>query len=278
MAGLVRARADPVGALEEQGVRILDRDPVSGLLDQLDVVLAVPERDDALERDAEPLRHEGDPSSLRHGGVAELEQEGEGGRQEQAIAERRGERLTEGRDLGGFGDGDELRRRLREPPCEVSDLLDRNVLEVGVHPRVLGVLGHEQAVVDVTVRPVPKLGEQGDRLASGLEWDRLVEHERPAGGVDDRGSLVTDNEVGDARLLEIGPHRAEHPPRCDDHRDPSRLGACDRGAGAGAQQPVAADERAVEVAGECLDIAREGRGENQPPVACVTYAATSAIC
>ena len=84
--------------------------------------------------------HEGDPRSLRHRGVAELEQVGEGGRQEEAIAERRGERLAEGRDLGRVGDGDELRRRLRQPRREVADLLDRDVLEVGVHPRVLGVL------------------------------------------------------------------------------------------------------------------------------------------
>ena len=57
--------------------------------------------------------------------------------------------------------------------------------------------------------------------------------------------------------------------------------ACERVIAArvrGRSSAVTADERAVEVAGECLDVAREGRGENQPPVACVTYAATSAIC
>ena len=219
-----------------------------------------PNADDALERDAELLRDEGDPRSLRHRWVAELEEVGQGGRQEEAIAERRSERLAEGRDLGRVGDGDELRRRLLQPRREVAYGLDRDVLEVGVHPGVLGVLRHEEAVVDVTVRRVPEPGQQGDRLARGLEWDRLMEHERAARGVDDRGSLVTDDEVGDAGLLEVRPHRAEHPARGHDHRDAGCLRACDCRAGARPQQPVTTDERAVEVAGKCLDVARERGG------------------
>ena len=100
----------------------------------------------------------------------------------------------------------------------------------------------------------------------------------PLRRVDHGGALVTDDEVGDARLLEVGAHRAPHPARRHDHRDPGRLGARDRCARARVQQRVATDERAVEVAGEGLDAGREGGWEDQPPVACVTYAATSAIC
>ena len=104
--------------------------PKPASLDQLDVVLAVPEGDDALERDAEPLGDERDARSLRDGGVAELEEVRERGREEEPLAERRGERLAEGRHVVRVGDGDELRRRLLEPGGEVADLLDRDVLEV----------------------------------------------------------------------------------------------------------------------------------------------------
>ena len=135
-----------------------------------------------------------------------------------------------------------------------------------------------EAVVDVTVRRVPERREGLDRLACGLERDRLVEHERAADGIDDGRSLVTDDEVGDARLVEIGPHGAKHPTRRNDDGDPGRLRAGDRRAGARPQQAVTADEGAVEVAGERLDIARKRRGKDQPPVAWTTYAATSAIC
>ena len=71
------------------GLRVLDRDPEAGFVDQLDVVLAVAERDDAIERDAEPLGDERDARSLRDGRVAELEQVGKRRRQEEPVAEGR---------------------------------------------------------------------------------------------------------------------------------------------------------------------------------------------
>ena len=159
-----------------------------------------------------------------------------------------------------LGDRNELRRRPLEPDGEVADLLDRDVLEAGVHPRVLRVPVDVEAVVDVTVGRVPERREHGDRLTGGLERDRLVEDELPSPRVDHRGALITDGEVGDARFLEVGADGAPHPPGGDDHRDPGRLRARDRRPGARMQQRVAADEGAVEVAGECLDVAREGGG------------------
>ena len=125
---------------------------------------------------------------------------------------------------------------------------------------------------------MPERGQFVDRLACGLERDRLVEHERSADRVDDGGALITDDEIGDACLVEIGPYRAEHPPRGDDDGDPGCLGAGDRGPGAWPQQAVTADERAVESQANAWTSRGNEGGKDQPLVACVTYAATSAIC
>ena len=116
-----------------------------------------PNADDALERDAELLRDERDPRSLRDRGVAELEQVGERGRQEEAIAERcaRAPRASAGISAGS-ATATSFVGGCCQPRGEVADLLDREVLEVGVHAGVLGVLGDVEAVVDVTVRRVPE--------------------------------------------------------------------------------------------------------------------------
>jgi len=189
------------------------------------------------------------------------------------------DRLPERRHVVRVGHCDELRRRLLQPGGEVADLLHGNVLEAGVHPRVLGLLLDVEPVADVAVRRVAEPGEQAHGLARRLERDRLVQQERAARRVDHRGALIADDGIRDPRLLQVGPDRAEHPSRGHDDRDSCVLGTGDRCARPRPQKAVSAYEGAVEVAGERLHADRErGREENQPPVACVTYAATSAIC
>ena len=140
------------------------------------------------------------------------------------------------------------------------------------------MLANEELVVDVTVRRMPEFDHQGDRLACGLEGDRLVQEEGAACGIDHGSSLIADHRLLQVDLLEVRAHGAEHPSRRHDHGDPGRLRPRDRRPRSWAEQRVPADERVVEVADECLHLAREGGREDQPPVDVTTYAATSAIC
>ena len=59
-------RADPVGDRQHARVRVRDGDAEAGPLEQLDVVLAVAERDGPLAREAEVLGQEPEPGALRH--------------------------------------------------------------------------------------------------------------------------------------------------------------------------------------------------------------------
>ena len=68
-------------------VRVLDRDPVAGPLEQLDVVLAVAERDRLRGREAEPLGEEVEPGALRDARARELEEVRQRLRDEEPVAE-----------------------------------------------------------------------------------------------------------------------------------------------------------------------------------------------
>jgi hypothetical protein len=61
---LGRGRADPVGDLLHALVGVRDRDAVARPRHQLDVVLAVAERDRLLRREPELLREEAQPGAL----------------------------------------------------------------------------------------------------------------------------------------------------------------------------------------------------------------------
>ena len=149
----------------------------------------------------------------------------------------------------------------------------------GVHARVLGVLGDVEAVVDVAVRRVPERGQQRDRLARGLERDRLVQQERAARRVDDGGALVADDEVGDARLLEVraAPSGTSGP----SPRPPgSRLPASGRSRRACAAAGARRGRRACGRSRRRRPGRRAGRsgGRISRRSTASTYAATSAIC
>jgi hypothetical protein len=83
-----------------------------------------------------------------------------------------------------------------------------------------------------------------------------VAEELACARVGDRGALVADDRVLDARLLEVRAHGAEHPAGGDDDAQPACAGPFDRGQRPRPEQPVLPDQRPVEVAGEDVDLAR----------------------
>ena len=119
-------------------VRVLDRDAEAGPVEQLEIVLAVAERDRLLGGEAELLGHEGEPAPLRDRGAGQLEEV----RQRLGDVETPAELLLEPRpervEAVGIVDDDELRRRPLDPAEQVADLVQRDALEVGVGAGVLG--------------------------------------------------------------------------------------------------------------------------------------------
>jgi hypothetical protein len=122
---------------------------------------------------------------------------------------------------------------------------------------------------------VSPFGDRRDRLAGKLEWDRHVTQELAVGPCDDC-ALVADDWIVERERLEVRAHGTEHAARDDDHMD-ARLARCtDSGPRSRMHFRVLGDQRAVEVAGERLDVARKVLGKSQlSPATDETYAATS---
>ena len=112
---LVRGGTDEIGARLHRRVRVSDRDGEPGPVDELDVVLAVPERDRPLGREAEAIRDELETGALRDLRVRELEEERQRLRDEQLPGEARAQRDAEAVELLRVADDDELRRLAVEP-------------------------------------------------------------------------------------------------------------------------------------------------------------------
>ena len=89
------------------------------------------------------------------------------------------------------------------------------------------------------------------------------------------GALVADDEPVELELVEVALHRPEHPARDDHERDPGVADRAHGGARARMHGCVFRDQRAVEVARERGDVAREVVRKAQ--TYWVTKAATSAI-
>jgi hypothetical protein len=96
------------------------------------------------------------------------------------------------------------------------------------------------------VHSLPRLGER----------DGAVEKELARRGVGDDGSLVADDEIVELRLLEVRPHRSEHPPGDHDDVDAGGPRLRERVARARPQHAVLADQRPVEVEREGGDVRR----------------------
>jgi hypothetical protein len=91
--------------------------------------------------------------------------------------------------------------------------------------------------------------------------DRDVEQEVAARRIRDDRSLVTDDRIIEAGLLEIRPDRPKHPAGHDDHVRAALPRAAERVARARAQHAVLRDQRPVEVEREGGNAPRKIRGE-----------------
>ena len=133
-------------------MRVRDGDRVPRPLEKLDVVLAVPERKDAVRVEAEVRSDERHPRALRHLRARELEEVRERLGDVEAPVEARLHARLEVVERVRVADRDELRRRPREPGEEVADRAQREVLDVGV-PASLGRHGGDvELVVEIRVR------------------------------------------------------------------------------------------------------------------------------
>src|SRR5205814_8217702 len=75
---LLGPRDDEVGARLQRRMGVVDGDRVGGPVEQLAVVLAVPDRDRARLREADVLGEEGEPGALRDVAFADSREEGRG--------------------------------------------------------------------------------------------------------------------------------------------------------------------------------------------------------
>ena len=174
-------------------------------------------------------------------------------------------------ERAGLADGDELRRVAVEPRAEVADGVDLEVLEVGIRSRLRGHLRDEEQVVEVAVE-MEAGREHGVHGRPGVrQRHRNVEEELRRTRVGDDRSLVADDEIVEARQLEIRPHRPEHAAGDDHDVDARGAGAYESLAGARPQHAVLGDEGAVEIEREGGHAPREALWERErygtvPPV------------
>ena len=244
---------------EHASVRVRDGDAVAGPLEQLDVVLAVSERDRGLAGEAQSLGDERDAGRLRHLRSGELEEVGERLRDVEPPVESRLHHDLERVHLRRLADGHELRRRLRQPGGEIADDVDGEILEARVRVGRGRLARDVQLVVHVAEHGVPEVGRRLDDLVRLVHRHRHVTEELAADRVRNDRALVADDGLRDAGAERVRPDRAEHPAGRDDDRDARLARGRDRGVRARAQLDVGGDERAVEVARERLDARREVR-------------------
>jgi hypothetical protein len=138
------------------------------------------------------------------------------------------------------------------------------MLEVGVPARLRRDLGDVELIADVAVEREALFVNCGDHLASELERYRHVTEPPSRLWLGDHGALVADDWVVDAGLECVRPYGLEHAAGDEDDVDPLVPEGADCGARARPQYGVLADQRAVEVAGDGLDVARKVVREVQP--------------
>jgi hypothetical protein len=96
------------------------------------------------------------------------------------------------------------------------------------------------------------------RLACLRQRDRDVEEKLARSRVRDDGSLVADDEIVESRLLEVRPHRPEHPSRGDDDVGAGGARPRERFPRPRPEHAVLGDQRPVEI--EC----ESGDGRRKP--------------
>src|SRR5439155_14538853 len=158
-------------------MRVRDADRVAGPLEQLDVVLAVAERDRLRAREAEQARQELESRPLRDVRMRELEEVRQRLRDVETAVEALLHAHLQIVELQRIADGDELRRRLVEPRKEVADRVDGELLEACIRLRLGSLAYNVELVVDVDVQREALRLDGGDRLARELERDRHVAQE-----------------------------------------------------------------------------------------------------
>src|SRR5262245_64948453 len=238
---------------------VCDRDAEPRPVQELYVVLAVPERDGALRGEAEIPGEELEAGGLGHAGARELEEERKRLRDVQAAGELLLQTRLEPVEHVGLVDCDELRRRLGKPAREVADRVERKVLKAGVAFGLRRHLGDVELVVYIAVDVESLVLERRDRRAGGLERDRLVAQELAAGGIGPDGPPAADDRLPAPGLLQMGPARAEHPAGDDEDAQTGLSRPPDRRERSWPQCPVLPDECPVEVAGEDVEVARKSR-------------------
>ena len=201
---------------------------VAGPLEQLDVVLAVAERDRPRRDEAEPLREERpapSPSSLsgpRTRGSTGATWRCRAAAEVRLHAPSRPSSSTGSPTATSFVGGSSSQASRSPTACTSRCWNDAYA------SRRRGMLGHVQLVVDVAVQRVALGLDCLDRLARELERDRLVAQQLAADRVGDDRALVADDGVVDPGRLRVRPHRPEHPPGDEDHVDAGRARRADR--------------------------------------------------
>jgi hypothetical protein len=165
---------------------------------------------------------------------------------------------------GGVVDRDELGGRMLEPAEQVSDDVDVERLEARISLGGGRHLRDVELVVDVAVQPEARALDRRDRLSREHERDWHVPEEATASRLGHDSALVADDGVVEPRLLDVGPHRPEHPSSDDEDADPGGPRRAD-----GCERPLTEDEalgkeRPVEVARERLHLAWKLRRKAQP--------------
>ena len=243
---------------------VLDRHAVAGPLDKLDVVLSVAERHGSFAGKAEVIGEEREAGCLRHVRRGELEEVRQRLRDVEATVETLLHALFQSVQHLGIVDDDELRRLLVEPLEQVTNRMQLEVLEVRVALRLRRDLCDVQLVVDVAVEPEALRVQDRNRFARNLERNRHVTEPASVHGVRDHCALVADDRLVDSCLHRVTADRLEHAPGHQHHVNSHSARSGDRRAGPGPQDRVLADQRAVEVARNGVDLAREVLRKDQP--------------
>ena len=128
----------------------------------------------------------------------------------------------------------------------------------------------------VALEAIAAVEQAGFHLNCYVDDELYVAQEAAGHGIRHDGALVADDRIVEARRFQVTANRLEHPPGDDDHVQPGPAPRRDRFLRTRPEHRVLADQRAVEVAGERPDLAREAVRE--PQLFWVRKATRSEIC